>query len=326
MSRRFEKYLKEMNARVDKRKNVYRGETSQEKLKIWKKRKLPQHIKKIFRFLTIPAAIIFLMNNNKIRPEYNMTLQKKLWLGFRMWRNTEKVFTGTSFRAHLLMARKLLELSPDIPGAIVECGSFKGGSATNLSLVCKIIGRKLIIYDSFEGLPDTGEETDAHFHEGKAGIFDGSLEEVKGNISQYGCIDVCEFNKGWFKDTLPQHHEKIVAMFLDVDFQSSLHDCISNLWPHLHPQGYVFIDEYVHPDYCSLFYSEKYWQKYFNRVPPGLIGAGSGIPLGEFYYGPADKKGPIESMTSIAYTRKNFESVWLYYPDEEMAPQQKRHL
>ena len=38
-------------------------------------------------------------------------------------------------------------------GVVVECGCFLGGSTANLSLVCEVVGRELIVYDSFEGLP-----------------------------------------------------------------------------------------------------------------------------------------------------------------------------
>ena len=73
-------------------------------------------------------------------------------------------------------------------------------------------------------------------------------------------------------------------------------------------------------DYCSLFFSEKYWRKYFNRTPPGLIGAGSGLSLGEYYVGPwIYELAPVglESITGPAYTRKDFSCFWSFYSDEQ---------
>jgi len=52
-----------------------------------------------------------------------------------------------------VIAMKLLELPIDMQGDVVECGCWKGGATVNLSLICKITGRKLKVYDSFEGLP-----------------------------------------------------------------------------------------------------------------------------------------------------------------------------
>ncbi len=50
------------------------------------------------------------------------------------------------------MALKLLETPPEVGGIVIECGTWKGASTSNLSLVCKIVGRRLKIYDSFQGL------------------------------------------------------------------------------------------------------------------------------------------------------------------------------
>jgi len=61
---------------------------------------------------------------------------------------------GTSWRAYLLMAMKLLELPPETKGDIIECGCWQGGSTINLSIISAITGRKLRVCDSFEGLPD----------------------------------------------------------------------------------------------------------------------------------------------------------------------------
>ena len=74
---------------------------------------------------------------------------KRMLLGLRFWRNYSKLTSGTNWRAHLVMAMKLLEIAPDVKGAVVECGCWKGGATVNLSLICKITGRQLKVYDSF---------------------------------------------------------------------------------------------------------------------------------------------------------------------------------
>ena len=89
------------------------------------------------------------------------------------------------------------------------------------------------------------------------------------------------------------------------------------LWPHLVDKGYFFIDEYVCPDYCALFYSEKFWQKHFGCDPPGLIGAGSGVQVGEYYLGPWDELPVAHNPASIAYTQKGMNGKWSYYPNEQ---------
>jgi len=272
---------------------------------------------KIYYVLSVPMSIFFILNSHNIHKSYKMSLIKKFKLGFRMFLNSIYIPTGTSYKAHLAMALKLLETPPEIPGDVVECGTWKGGSAANLSLVCKIVGRKLKIYDSFEGLP-AGKPGDREAKGYKKGDFMGTVEEVKSNIARYGAIECCEFIKGWFEDTLPQLCSPVLLAFLDVDLEASLHTCVKHLWSNLVGQGYIFIDECVGTDYVALFYSEKWWQRYFDRTPPGLIGAGTGLPLGEYYIGPWPERNnhPLQHASTGAYTQKTMSGYWNYYPED----------
>jgi len=267
--------------------------------------------------LTVPISILFIMNSRTIHPSYKMTCYRKFKLGFKMFLNKLRIPMGTSYKAHLAMAMKLLETPPEVQGDVIECGTWKGGSATNLSLVCKIVGRKLRIFDSFEGLP-VGEPADREAQFYQKGDYMGTMDEVKSNISKYGAIECCEFVKGWFNETLPNMNFPILLAFLDVDLEASLDTCVKNIWPHLVDQGYIFTDECSGTNYTSLFYSEKWWAKHFNRVPPGLIGAGTGLPLGEYYIGPWStiEDHPLQHASTGAYTIKNMTGYWSYYPDE----------
>jgi len=264
-----------------------------------------------YHVLSLPAAALFLFDDRRIHPSYGMTWTKKITLAFRMFHNTRRVKTGTWYKAHLAMAAKLLEVPPETTGVVVECGSWLGGSAANLSIVCDIVGRDLIVYDSFEGLP-APDPNDKYASEPGTGAFLGDLETVRKHVERHGVIERCQFRKGWFENTLPRHTEPIVLCFLDVDYQASLHDCVVNLWPHLTEEGYLFIDEYVYLDYCALFFSERFWKRYFDAPPPGLMGAGTGVGVGQYYLGPW--RWEIDP-TSIAYTRKDSYGLWDYERD-----------
>lgn len=276
-------------------------------------RRLAPRLRDAYIVLSLPATVLFLLHNPRIRAVYGMTWPRRLELAYRMWRTTRGVFTGSSYKAHLAMAVKLLELPPEEEGVVVECGCYLGGSTANLSLVCDIVGRELIVYDSFEGLPSpTGN--DLYAKQSQTGFLCADLERVEENVRRFGAIERCTFRKGWFADTLPHHEEPIVLCFLDVDYQASLHDCVLALWPKLTPRGYVFIDEYVLLDYCALFWSERWWREHFDRAPPGLIGAGSGVGVGQYYTGPYSERLRIQAPTSVAYTRKDFSGHWAYEP------------
>lgn len=235
--------------------------------------------------LTMPMSIVFLLNSKNIHKSYKMSLFRKFKLGFKMFLNNIRIQSGTTYKVHLAMALKILETPPEILGNVVECGTWKGGSAANLSLVCRIVGRRLKIYDSFEGLPE-GKPGDRQAKGYKKGEYRGILDEVKRNIAKYGAIECCEFIKGWFKNTLPNLHSPVLLAFLDVDLEDSLDTCVKYIWPNLIDRGFIFTDECIGTDYVALFYSEKWWKSNFNRTPPGLIGAGTGLCLGTYYIGP----------------------------------------
>ena len=109
----------------------------------------------------------------------------------------------------------------------------------------------------------------------------------------------------------------VVLAFLDVDYQASLRDCVLNLWPHLTERGYLFIDEYMVLDYGALFFSEKFWGRYFERPPPGIIGIGAGVGVGEYYLGPRHELPRYQEAGSVAYTRKDFDGEWTFYPEDD---------
>ena len=125
----------------------------------------------------------------------------------------------------------LLRLPQSIEGVIVEAGCFRGGSTAKLSLVAAHLGRQLVVFDSFAGLPPNDEPHEhsilGHSIQGwfKEGAFCGALSEVRANVEAYGDIRPVRFIPGWFADTLPPFDEKICAAYLDVDLAASTRTC-----------------------------------------------------------------------------------------------------
>ncbi len=267
--------------------------------------------------ITVPISILFLLKSSKIHPAYKMSFPRKVALGLKMFVNTVRIPSGSSYKLHLAMALKILETAPEIAGDVVECGTWKGASATNLSLVCRMVGRKLKIFDSFQGLPE-GKSGDREAKWYRPGDYGGTLEEVKGNIKRYGALECCEFYQGWFHETLPRLSSPVLLAYVDVDLEDSLNTCVKHVWRNLVDCGYLFTDECVSLNYVALFYSEKWWRLNFDRCPPGLIGAGTGLPLGTYYVGPYDELDdhPLQHPGSGGYTKKTMLGYWSYYPDE----------
>jgi O-methyltransferase len=218
--------------------------------------------------------------------EFDVGFLTKIWLIFKMARNNRKITTASHFLEHLIMATQILRVPPSIEGSVVECGSFKGGSAANLSLVCDLCDRKLEVFDSFAGLPEPSNSDKEHLlvnlheiHSYEKGAFCGALSEVQGNISRYGKISACHFNVGYFEETLPHFSQKCVLVFLDVDLVDSLQTCFTYLWPLLQDGCYLFTHEAHHMEIAGLFFQEEWWRSTMHCGAPGLIGAGTGLGL-----------------------------------------------
>jgi hypothetical protein len=207
-------------------------------------------------------------------------------LAAKMIRTTRRVPTASFALEHLTMISHLLAVPDQVEGVVIECGTFKGGSAANLSLGCALVGRRLHVYDSFAGLPSPSERdrehalisgTESHLYE--QGMYTGTLQEVKANIGRYGDLARCSFRMGYFSETLLQLDEPCAMAFVDVDLRDSLEVCVRAIWPRLVPNGSLFVHEAAHREIAGLFFDAAWWQDTFGCEAPGLVGAGSGLGL-----------------------------------------------
>ena len=218
--------------------------------------------------------------------EYGVGFSEKVVLAGKMLRNNRQIRTGSTFLEHLVMATKILNVPADVDGGIVECGCYKGGSTANLSLVASLCGRRLDVFDSFEGMPEPTTGDEAHtlvaseqVHTYEAGSWRATLEEARENVSKYGDGSVCHFHVGYFEETLPEFDREYAAAFLDVGLRESAETCLENLWPLLNDGCYLFTHEAKHMEIASLFFDGDWWRATLDREPPGLVGAGSGLGL-----------------------------------------------
>ena len=240
---------------------------------------------------------------SSIGNKHGLTINDKLLIIKKLKYSLVNINSATDLNTQILIMCKVLELNKAKncnTSTIVECGTFKGATAIALSIACKITNRKLIIYDSFKGLPNSEREIGKRNYPHlkftgyySKGMYSGSLEEVKKNMYIYGDLSVCEFRKGFFLNTLPKHKEKIDFLFLDVDLVSSTKDCIKYLWPYLSNNSYVFTDDACDMDVVKIWFSKEWWNKNLKIEPPGFVGSGCGLPIN------------FNNFSSVGYTVKN---------------------
>lgn len=181
------------------------------------------------------------------------------------WREASP-FTMTDKRRILCLIHAVRYIEKNqIPGDIVECGVWKGGSMLVAARTLKNLGstgRVLYLYDTYQGMPaptdaDVGDdEYDAHAHFNRTRFEDreGSdwcyspLDEVKHNVGLAGYPEVnLRFVVGKVEDTLPKTKpERIALLRLDTDWYESTLAEMDHLWPLLQPGGVIIIDDYLY--------------------------------------------------------------------------------
>ena len=150
----------------------------------------------------------------------------------------------------------------NIPGDIIECGVWRGGSMMAVAL--KLLNEKksekdLYLFDTYEGMSKPtdldvsleGEIANNQFEENKKSEDSSdwclaALEEVKQNITKTGYdLEKIHFIKGKVEDTLPKYAPKQIALLrLDTDwYESTKHELI-HLFPLLVTGGVLILDDY----------------------------------------------------------------------------------
>lgn len=166
-----------------------------------------------------------------------------------------------------------------LPGVVVECGCYKGGSAAKISLMTSLLNKELFLFDSFEGIPENQERHySTIFNEEisgfKRGDYCGRINEVKSNIAKYGCDKSVCFVKGWFDDTLPGFNKTVLLAYLDVDLVSSTKTCLKYLYRKLVPEGVIYSQDAHLPLVCDLLGDNQFWEHEVGVNKPSINGLG----------------------------------------------------
>lgn len=140
-----------------------------------------------------------------------------------------------------------------VPGDIVECGVYRGGSAAVMAAASGH-ARDLHLFDSFQGLPPPGEKDGRlareNFHEGWC---EGDVDEVRGLLGRLHFPESrLHIHKGWFHETLPAAEVKQIALLhIDADWYDSVILCLRVLYDRVPVGGYIVLDDYGRWEGCT---------------------------------------------------------------------------
>lgn len=138
------------------------------------------------------------------------------------------------------------------PGAFVEIGVYKGGSAWHLAEIAKAQKRPLYLYDTFTGIPFQ-DAIDYH----KVGDFgDTSFAMVRDAIPYATVI------RGVFPATYVEMGP-IAFAHVDADQYQSIKDACERLGPNMVNGGVILFDDYGYIEGATKAVNETGWPLFF---------------------------------------------------------------
>ncbi|MBC9718173.1 class I SAM-dependent methyltransferase [Streptomyces sp. TRM66268-LWL] len=172
-----------------------------------------------------------------------------------------KPWTMTSperLNAFILATRHVVKHG--IPGDIVECGVWRGGSmqaCAKTLLSCGVSDRDLYLFDTYEGMTEPTEEDLRRDGKSAADLLAvqgkdrpiwavATLDDVKSGFEQVPYpAERVHYVQGKVEDTVPgEAPEQIAILRLDTDWYASTKHELDHLYERLVPGGVLLIDDY----------------------------------------------------------------------------------
>jgi O-methyltransferase len=148
-----------------------------------------------------------------------------------------------------------------VPGDVVECGVWRGGSAMLAALTLMKVGdanRKIFLYDTFEGMPKPATQDVRHDGQSAETLWAeqggdresqwarASQKEVEDNMAGTSYPkDRVIYVKGKVEETIPSViPSKVALLRLDTDWYESTKHELTELFPRLSRGGALLVDDY----------------------------------------------------------------------------------
>lgn len=156
----------------------------------------------------------------------------------------------------VLIHYELFKMTSQVPGAMIECGVFKGVSLSRFvmfrSLLENDCSRKIIGFDTFGAFPETQYELDKAVRQRfieEAGGESISVEQMTSVLEHKGCTTGVELVKGDICETVGKYlqenpHLKVSLLNLDTDIYEPATVILENFWPRIQKGGILILDDY----------------------------------------------------------------------------------
>jgi hypothetical protein len=151
---------------------------------------------------------------------------------------------------------ELYKMVIDVPGALVECGVFKGTSLVRFAIFRELFGnaysKKIIGFDTFDKFPETQffqDEVPRNKFVQTAGIESISIQQLMEVLSHKRTEANVELVAGNILNTVPEYLEKhpelkISLLNLDTDIYEPAVVILEYLFPKITTGGILILDDY----------------------------------------------------------------------------------
>lgn len=158
---------------------------------------------------------------------------------------SDKLLSTQVSQAEVEIILRELEKTKVVAGDVVEFGCYVGTTSVFLGSHMAQ-GKRLHLYDSFEGLPPKSREDDSPAGlQFQAGELSATKKQLMMNLRRAGITSV-KVTKGWFSDlTESNAPAKISFAFLDGDYYHSVRDPLRLIEDRLSPGSIIIVDDYV---------------------------------------------------------------------------------
>lgn len=177
------------------------------------------------------------------------------------WRRCGPFTLASVERTYALHRAILHAVAAGIPGDVVECGVWRGGSAMAAALAlmdAKDRDRRIWLYDTFEGMPEpetrdlclrdghsARSEWERHEKGGRRWLSAG-IEEVRASLASTGFpAGRLAWVPGLVEERIPaEAPERVSVLRLDTSLHRSTLHALRHLFPRLSPGGILVLDDY----------------------------------------------------------------------------------
>lgn len=151
---------------------------------------------------------------------------------------------------------------------VIEAGCWQGGSSTKLSILCRILGYRLEVYDSFQGVePRDPDDTSASYD--FSGEYCMPESVLRSNLQRYGEPDVCSIHPGWFANTLASRpaDKPVRLVYIDCDLAKGTREALLGAVPALAPDSWIFSQDFHIEPVRSYLCNTSTWSELGAVVP-----------------------------------------------------------